>query len=205
MTTSRSTRPTGSARRPGAAASRPGATTRHTGPGARAGARRPAPAARPREATADTAPGTVWWRWVVLAGLVIVLLVTLVPTARNLARQNAEIDALRDKIVSQQQQLADLKAEEERWGDPAYVEQQARARLQVRQAGRSLLHRHRRDGAEVPDAVGLRGRSAGRRLGTVVRPALAVGATGRSTGCLCHWPLTWHWSAVAHMPAALTA
>jgi len=135
VTTSRSTRPTGSARRPGAAASRPGATTRHTGPGARAGARRPAPAARPREATADTAPGTVWWRWVVLAGLVIVLLVTLVPTARNLARQNAEIDALRDKIVSQQQQLADLKAEEERWGDPAYVEQQARARLKFVKPG----------------------------------------------------------------------
>lgn len=110
-------------------------STRHTGPGARAGARRPAPAARAREATADTAPGTVWWRWVVLAGLVIVLLVTLVPTARNLARQNAEIDALRDKIVSQQQQLADLKAEEERWGDPAYVEQQARARLKFVKPG----------------------------------------------------------------------
>ena len=55
--------------------------------------------------------------------------VTVVPTARNLARQNAEIDALRDKIVSQQQQLAELKAEEERWADPAYVEQQARQRL----------------------------------------------------------------------------
>jgi cell division protein FtsL len=134
VTTSRSTRPTGSARRPGAVATRPGA--RHTGPGARTGARRPASAARPREsATAEATKGTVWWRWVVLAGLVVVLLVTVVPTARNLARQNAEIDALRDKIVSQQQQLAELKAEEERWADPAYVEQQARQRLKYVKPG----------------------------------------------------------------------
>jgi hypothetical protein len=35
--------------------------------------------------------------------MVVVLLVTLVPTVRNLARQRAEIDALQAKIVSQQQ------------------------------------------------------------------------------------------------------
>ena len=91
---------------------RPG-TTATTG--RRPGASRPAPAPRTREATPDDdRRGPAWLRWVILGAIAVVLLVTLVPTARSLARQRAEM---------------------ERWTDPAYVEQQARDRLKFVKVG----------------------------------------------------------------------
>jgi len=74
-------------------------------------------------------------RWVILGAIAVVLLVTLVPTARSLARQRAEIDALATQVAQQQSQVASLQAEQERWTDPAYVEQQARDRLKFVKVG----------------------------------------------------------------------
>jgi cell division protein FtsL len=112
---------------------RPG-TTATTG--RRPGASRPAPAPRTREATPeDDRRGPAWLRWVILGAIGVVLLVTLVPTARSLARQRAEIDALQTKVAQQQTQVASLQAEQERWTDPAYVEQQARDRLKFVKVG----------------------------------------------------------------------
>ncbi len=122
---------TTSARR---ASVRPGMTAKT---GRRPGASRPAPAPRTREATTavDERRGPVWLRWAVLGAIAVVLLVTLVPTVRSLARQRAEIDSLQAKVTAQQSQVAALTAEQERWTDPAYVEQQARERLKFVKVG----------------------------------------------------------------------
>ncbi len=112
---------------------RPGTTTTT---GRRPGASRPAPAARTREVVPDDERrGPVWRRWVILGAIAVVLLITLVPTARSLARQRAEIAVLQAKVAQQQTQVAALQAEQERWSDPAYVEQQARERLKFVKVG----------------------------------------------------------------------
>lgn len=67
--------------------------------------------------------------------IVVVLLVALVPTARSLLRQRAEIAALTDKVAAQELTVAALQAEQDRWKDPAYVEQQARERLKFVKVG----------------------------------------------------------------------
>lgn len=112
---------------------RPGMTAKT---GRRPGASRPAPAPRTRDvAPDDERRRPVWLRWAVLGAIAVVLLVALVPTARSLARQRAEIDALQVKVAAQQVQVAALQAEQERWTDPAYVEQQARERLKFVKVG----------------------------------------------------------------------
>ena len=74
-------------------------------------------------------------RWALLAAILVVLLVTLVPTARSLWRQQADIADLRVKVAEQERTVADLRAEQQRWQDPAYVEQQARERLKFVKVG----------------------------------------------------------------------
>ncbi len=63
------------------------------------------------------------------------LAVTLLPTARSLIRQRGQIGALQEKVVTQDQNVGDLRKEQERWNDPAYVEQQARQRLKFVKVG----------------------------------------------------------------------
>lgn len=65
----------------------------------------------------------------------MVLAITLVPTARSLARQRAEIAALRERVATQHADVEALRAEQARWQDPAYVEQQARERLKFVKVG----------------------------------------------------------------------
>jgi len=74
-------------------------------------------------------------RWLALAVIALVLSITLAPTARSLMRQRAEIAALQDKVAQQQRDVETLRAESERWADPAYVEQQARQRLKFVKVG----------------------------------------------------------------------
>ncbi len=63
------------------------------------------------------------------------MLVTLVPTARSLARQRADIAALEAQVTQSQADVAALQAETEKWSDPAYIEQQARERLKFVKPG----------------------------------------------------------------------
>ena len=77
----------------------------------------------------------MWVRGTILLSILVVLAVTLAPTARSLLRQRGEIAALQDKVVQQQQSVADLQREQARWADPAYVEQQARERLKFVKVG----------------------------------------------------------------------
>ena len=70
-----------------------------------------------------------------LAAVGLVLLVTLVPTVHSVLDQRARIAALQDQLVEQRAQVAALEAEQARWQDPAYVEQQARERLKFVKVG----------------------------------------------------------------------
>lgn len=116
-----------------AAASRP-ATSRPATP--RPAASRPAAASRGRSATGpEQAGSTAWVRGMILASILVMLAVTLAPTARSLMRQRGDIAALQERVFQQQQHVVDLQKEQARWNDPAYVEQQARERLKFVKVG----------------------------------------------------------------------
>jgi cell division protein FtsB len=129
------------------------ATGRSRGPASRP-PRRPA-GARPRTATRGAATASapvaarLGWRGrlttaakdrrtrrgAVLLSIVAFLLVLLGSTVAAYVGQQGDIAALQDKVAGQQQDVAALKAEQERWRDPAYVEQQARQRLKFVKPG----------------------------------------------------------------------
>jgi cell division protein FtsB len=121
------------ASRTGAARTRSAAPSRPTGTRAPA---RPALASRGRTTVPEVEHGgSAWVRGAILLTILVVLAVTLAPTARSLLRQRGEITALQDKVVQQQQSVTDLQREQARWADPAYVEQQARERLKFVKVG----------------------------------------------------------------------
>ena len=111
------------------------AGTRSTSP--RAPSSRPAPASRGRSAepTPERPASNGWVRGAILATILVVLAVTLIPTARSVIRQRSDIAALQDKVVDQQASVGELQREQARWADPAYVEQQARERLKFVKVG----------------------------------------------------------------------
>jgi hypothetical protein len=63
------------------------------------------------------------------------LAITLIPALRSTLNQQGQISGLRDRIAQQRGAVADLQAEQRRWDDPAYVEQQARERLKFVRPG----------------------------------------------------------------------
>ena len=70
--------------------------------------------------------------------------------------QREDIAALRDKVAAQEQDVAALEAERERWRDPAYVEQQARQRLKFVKPGErsyTVLDAEPRDAADPVPGV----------------------------------------------------
>jgi len=72
----------------------------------------------------------------VALGVVVLFLVVLVaPTLRAYLQQRSDIDAMRDKVAQQRVTVEELQAEQARWEDAAYVEQQARTRLKFVKVG----------------------------------------------------------------------
>ena len=129
----------GSSRGPGSSARRPAS-------------KRPVPRARSaRQAALGRAASTAaaGWRGRITSakanrrtvrrvsfGIVLLFLVILVaPTLRAYLQQQSDIEALRDKVSQQQRGVEELKQEQARWADPAYVEQQARTRLKFVKVG----------------------------------------------------------------------
>lgn len=124
----------------------PGASTR------RPVSKRPAPRARSaRQAALSRVASTAAAGWRgrissakanrrtvrgVSLGVVLLFLVILVaPTLRAYVQQQSDIEALRDKVSQQQLTVDELKQEQARWSDPAYVEQQARTTLKFVKVG----------------------------------------------------------------------
>ena len=128
-------------------------TGRSRGPASRPPRRpaggRPRASARVAGASAPGAPARTGWRGrltvaardrrtrrgLVLLSIMAFLLVLLGSTVAAYVGQRHDIVALRDKVSAQEQDVAALEAERERWRDPAYVEQQARQRLKFVKPG----------------------------------------------------------------------
>lgn len=69
-------------------------------------------------------------------GVVLLFLVILVaPTLRAYLQQQSDISSLREGVAQQKVTVEELQDEQARWGDPAYVEQQARTRLKFVKVG----------------------------------------------------------------------
>ncbi|WP_255491773.1 septum formation initiator family protein [Actinotalea sp. JY-7876] len=68
-------------------------------------------------------------RALVLSVVLLVGFTMLFPTLRAYLAQQAELDALAREVAAAEQAEEDLAAERDRWADPAYVEAQARDRL----------------------------------------------------------------------------
>ncbi len=79
--------------------------------------------------------GSGLWRWGVITLVAVVLVVLLAPTVRSYFAQRGEIAALERQVAQGQERVAQLETEQERWQDPAYVEQQARERLKFVRPG----------------------------------------------------------------------
>ena len=74
-------------------------------------------------------------RGAVLLSIVAFLMVLLGSTVAAYVNQRGDIAALQDKVAAQERDVAALQAEQQRWRDPAYVEQQARQRLKFVKPG----------------------------------------------------------------------
>jgi cell division protein FtsB len=95
-------------------------------------------------------------RAVVLVAVLSFLAVLLGSTVAAYVGQRADIAALREKVSAQEQDVAALQAERERWRDPAYVEQQARQRLKFVKPGErsyTVLDPEPEPGTEDPVAT----------------------------------------------------
>ena len=88
-----------------------------------------------------------------LLSIVAFLMVLLGSTVAAYVGQQGDIAALQDKVAGQQQDVAALKAEQERWRDPAYVEQQARQRLKFVKPGERSTPCSTRAGTGTSDPV----------------------------------------------------
>lgn len=65
-----------------------------------------------------------------LAAVVVLLVVSLAYPLQGYLAQQGAIDRLQDQSAAAQQRVEDLRAELDRLGDPAFIETQARTRLQ---------------------------------------------------------------------------
>lgn len=89
----------------------------------------PAPEDRRRSRYGFLLPEVVTVRTLVLSVVVLLALVLVLPTVRAYVNQADELQALRTDLSDAQAERADLEAELARWDDRAYVERQARDRL----------------------------------------------------------------------------
>ncbi len=119
-------------------------------------------------------------RLAILGLIALALVVAIAPTLRVYLHQRAQISALETKQAQQRQDVAALQAQAQRWNDPAYIEAQARSRLQfVKPGQRSYVVSAPKPAAAT--APGQRHRGGDDRLGQPVldgRP-VAVPAEGR--------------------------
>jgi cell division protein FtsB len=74
-------------------------------------------------------------RLVILGLIALALIISLAPTLRVYLRQHDQIASLREQAKTEKAQVAQLQQQQDEWNDPAYVEAQARSRLQFVKPG----------------------------------------------------------------------
>lgn len=79
--------------------------------------------------TAPTPAHSFNGRLIALIVVATLILFLAAPTAKIFFDQRAQITALEESIAAKEREQQQLKRQEERWGDDAYVEQQARERM----------------------------------------------------------------------------
>jgi len=92
-------------------------------------------------------------RAAVLALVVCVLAISLAYPLREYLAQHGDIGGMRSRVAEQAKSVADLRAEEKRWQDPAFVERQARERLHFVMPGETSYVVLEPDEAPAPDGV----------------------------------------------------
>jgi cell division protein FtsB len=101
-------------------------------------------------------------RLAILGLIALALVVAVAPTLRAYLHQRGQISALEAQQAQQRRDVAALQAQAQRWNDPAYVEAQARARLQfVRPGQRSYIVSLPKPKAAPPPASGVVGGTTG--------------------------------------------
>ena len=91
-------------------------------------------------------------RLAILASIFLLLAMALFPALRSTLSQQGQINGLRERIAQQRGSVAALKQEQQKWTDPAYVEQQARERLKFVRVGEKSFTVI--DGETAPDLSG---------------------------------------------------
>jgi hypothetical protein len=66
-----------------------------------------------------------------MSGVLVILALLIAPYVRPWLSQRSQLVQGREEVARLQQQVDALKAERDRWDDPAYVKAQARARLHL--------------------------------------------------------------------------
>lgn len=74
-------------------------------------------------------------RALVLGGIVVLLVVLLAAPVHRYLGSRSAVGAAAGQLQTDRQQLAELKQQQQRWGDPGYIQQQARLRLQYAMPG----------------------------------------------------------------------
>jgi cell division protein FtsB len=105
----------------------------------------------------EPAVGRVWTnltgRAAVLALVVCLLAISLAYPLREYLAQRGDIGGVRARVAQQEKSVADLRSEQQRWQDPAYVERQARERLHFVMPGETSYVVLEPDEAPAPDGV----------------------------------------------------
>ena len=73
--------------------------------------------------------GNLTGRAAVLAIVVCLLAISLAYPLRQYLAQRSDIGEYRERVRAQEERVAELRRQHERWNDPRYVEAQARERL----------------------------------------------------------------------------
>jgi cell division protein FtsB len=92
-------------------------------------------------------------RAIVLGVVLLVLVISYASSLRAWLDQREQIAETREQISSVRQQVDDLERERRRWADDAYVEQQARARLDFVMPGETGYRVITPDGATIDTQV----------------------------------------------------
>lgn len=92
-------------------------------------------------------------RAAVLALVVCLLAISLAYPLREYLAQRGDIGTIRARVAQQEKSVADLRSDQQRWQDPAYVERQARERLHFVMPGETSYVVLEPDEAPAPDGV----------------------------------------------------